>query len=416
MATVLWAATVVYTPILFLTVLAWWLTGRASSVGDVVAAAGAVWVAGHGVGVDIADLHLSVTPLLITAVVLWRIAKAAAAVTRAIKGVDAASARAAAGSVSILYIGLVVGVAALASSGPFSISALTALACSAPLTIAAAAYGSTREAGVLLWERQSVWLRRGVRSGALTVAALLAVGSALLGVSLAVHGSTVADTFALYGDGAWAVALLSLLYLPNFAIWAVAYIAGPGFAVGVDTAVQAEMVEIGPVPAFPPLAALPAGPLPAEATILVGLPLMLAALFGVLLTYRSPDLRGPRVTTAAILAAATAAALLGFLSWASGGAAGTARLAELGPEPGPVAALGGLQILIGTVGAALVARLFAVHRRAGESELVRRDTVVIPEPSPPYDQRLWCFGDQAARRAHLRFRLQPPGAHRRLPR
>ncbi|WP_100447673.1 cell division protein PerM [Glycomyces xiaoerkulensis] len=393
-ATTLWCAIVVYTPILVLTILAWWLTGREGAVSSVVAGAGAAWIAGHGVAVDIGRIHLTVTPLLLTAVLVWRLAKAAAGTTRAIGGRDAAAVRAAAGSVSVLYIGLAVGAAAFASTGPFRISVLQTLAYVAPFAIAVTAYGSAREAGILPWDRYSVWLRRGLRTGALIVTSLLAFGAAAAGVSVAVRGAAVADTLAVYGDGAWAVALLSLLYLPNLAIWAVAYIAGPGFAAGTDTAVQAELVELNPLPAFPVFAAVPTEPLPAEATILVGLPLMLAAVFGVLLTYRSPDLRIPRVTTAAILAAGTAAALLAALAWASGGAAGSALLSRIGPDPVPVALIGGLQVLIGLVGAALVARLFAVHRRAAEAELVRRDTVVIPEPAPGRDDALVCSGDR----------------------
>ncbi|WP_026925526.1 cell division protein PerM [Glycomyces arizonensis] len=387
-ATVLWCATVVYTPILVLVILAWWLAGRAGDVSTVVAAAGVAWIAGHGVGADIGGIHLTVTPLLLTAVLAWRLAKAAAATTRAIGGKDAAAVRAAAGTVSILYIGLATGAAALVSTGPFTVSVAETLAYTAPFAVAATAFGAAREAGVLPWERSSVWLRRGVRTGALVVGALLACGSAAVGVAFAVRGGAVADTFGLYGSGAWAVALLSLLYLPNLAVWAVAYLCGPGFAVGVGTAVQVELVELGPLPAFPVFAAVPTGPLPASATILIGLPLMLAAVFGVVLTYRSPDLRVPRVTTAAILGAAVAAALLAALSWASGGAAGTDLLSRIGPDPWPVAMLGGVQILIGLVGAALVARLFAVHRRAAEAELVRRDTVVIPEPAPSRDDAL----------------------------
>lgn len=387
-ATVLWCATVVYTPILVLVILAWWLADRVGDVSTVVAAAGLAWIAGHGAGVDVAGLHLTLTPLLLTVVLAWRLAKAAGATMRAIGGKDAAAVRAVTGAVSLLYTGLVVGVAALVSIGPFAVSVPRTLAYTAPFAVVVTAFGAAREAGVLPWERFSVWLRRGVRTGALVVGALLAFGSAAVGVAFAVRGGAVADTLELYGSGAWAVALLSLLYLPNLAVWAVVYLCGPGFAVGVDTAVQAELVELGPLPAFPVFAAVPAEPLPPSATILIGLPLMLATVFGVLLTYRSPDLRVPRVTTAAILAAAVAAAILAGLSWLSGGAAGADRLAVIGPEPWEAAVFGGVQILIGIVGAALVARLFAVHRRAAESELVRRDTVVIPEPAPSRDDAL----------------------------
>ncbi|WP_460495930.1 cell division protein PerM [Glycomyces tarimensis] len=389
-ATTLWCATVVYTPILVLVILAWWLAGREGDVSTVVAAAGAAWLAGHGAAVDVAGLHLTVTPLLLTAVLAWRLSKAAAGTTRAIGGRDAAAVRAAAGTVSIFYIGLTAGVAALVSTGPFSVSVPRTLVYTVPFAVVATAFGAARGAGVLPWDGASVWLRRALRTGSLVVGALLAFGAAAVGVAFAVRGPAVADTFALYGPGAWAVALLSLLYLPNLAVWAVAYICGPGFAVGTDTAVQAELVELNPLPAFPLFAAVPVEPLPASATILIGLPLMLASVFGVLLTYRSPDLRVPRVTTAAILAAGVAAALLAGLSWFSRGAAGRGLLAEIGPDPWSVAALGGLQILVGLVGAALVARLFAVHRRAAESELVRRDTVVIPEPAPCRDDALVC--------------------------
>ncbi|MQM28279.1 cell division protein PerM [Glycomyces albidus] len=388
LATTLWCATVVFTPILVCVIAGWWQAGAEGSVATVAAAAGTAWLAGHGVPVDIGPIRLSVAPLALTAVVAWRLAKAAAGTTRAIGGRDAAAVRAAAGLVTILYTGLVASAAALSARGPFGIDMLPALLHAVPLIAAATAFGSAREAGVLPWGAASVWLRRGLRTGFITAGALLAFGAAATGVAFAVRGPVVADTLGVYGSASWIVALMSLLYLPNLAIWAAAYIAGPGFAVGEGTAVQTAMVELGPLPAFPVFAAVPNAPLPDYATVLVGLPLMLAAVFGVILTYRSPDLRLPRVTTASIVAAATAALTLALLSYLSGGAAGHDLLADLGPDPLAVAGTAGAQLLIGLVGAALVARLFAVHRRAAEAELVRRDTVVIPEPAPGRDDAL----------------------------
>ncbi|SDD50421.1 hypothetical protein SAMN05216270_104304 [Glycomyces harbinensis] len=388
LATTLWCATVVVTPILVCVILGWWQAGATGSVANVAAAAGVAWLSGHGVPVDIGPMHLSIPPLALTALIAWRLAKAAAGTTRAIGGRDTAAVRAAAGLVTIFYTGLVAGAAALCTTGPFTVDLLPALLHAVPLIIAATAFGAAREAGVLPWDTASVWLRRGLRTGMITVGALLACGAAATGVAFAVRGPVVADTLRVYGSESWIVALLSLLYLPNLAVWAAAYITGPGFAVGAGTAVQAELVELGPLPAFPVFAAVPNATLPAYATILIGLPLMLAAVFGVILTYRSPDLRVPRVTTAATVAAATAALALGLLAYLSGGAAGTDLLADLGPDPLAVAGIGGVQFLIGLVGAALIARLFAVHRRAAEAELVRRDTVVIPEPAPSRDDGL----------------------------
>ncbi|HEX2143146.1 MAG TPA: DUF6350 family protein [Glycomyces sp.] len=387
-ATTVWCATVVITPILVVVIAGWWQAGREGAVATVAAAAGVAWLSGHGAPVDIGPIHLSIAPLALTVLIAWRLTKAAAATTRAIGGRDAAAVRAAAGLVTIFYTGLFAGVAALCSTGPFRVDMLPALLHAVPLIVAATAFGAAREAGVLPWDTASVWLRRGLRTGMITAGAVLACGAAATGVAFAVRGSVVADTLRLYGSESWIVALLALLYLPNCAVWAAAYITGPGFAVGAGTAVQAEMIELGPLPAFPVFAAVPNAPLPEYATILIGLPLMLAAVFGVVLTYRSPDLRVPRVTTAATVAAASAAGVLGLLAYLSGGAAGTNLMAELGPDPLAVAGIGALQFLIGLIGAALVARLFAVHRRAAESELVRRDTVVIPEPAPARDDAL----------------------------
>ncbi len=388
LATTVWCATVVFTPILVCVIIGWWQAGAQGPVSVVVAAAGTAWLSGHGVPVDIGPVHLSVTPLALTVLIAWRLAKAAAGTTRAIGGRDAAAVRAAAGLVSILYTGLVAGAAALSARGPFGIDMLPALLHAVPLIVAATAFGAAREAGVLPWGTASVWLRRGLRTGLITAGALLAFGAAATGAAFAVRGPVVADTLGLYGNASWIVALMSLLYLPNLAVWAAAYLAGPGFAVGAGTAVQTELVELGPLPAFPVFAAVPNAPLPDYATVLVGLPLMLAAVFGVILTYRSPDLRLPRVTTASIVAAATGALALALLSYLSGGAAGQDLLAELGPDPVAVAGIAGVQFLIGLVGAALVARLFAVHRRAAEAELVRRDTVVIPDPAPSREDGL----------------------------
>jgi hypothetical protein len=63
--------------ILVLTIVAWWLAGREAAVSAVLAAAATVWLAGHGVAVDVGGLHLTVTPLLLTALLAWRLAKAA---------------------------------------------------------------------------------------------------------------------------------------------------------------------------------------------------------------------------------------------------------------------------------------------------------------------------------------------------
>ena len=53
--------------------------------------------------------------------------------------------------------------------------------------------------------------------------------------------------------------LAQIAYLPNAVLWAIAYMLGPGFAVGTGTVVAPAGSAVGLVPAFPLLAALPSG-------------------------------------------------------------------------------------------------------------------------------------------------------------
>src|SRR5205807_5584813 len=80
--------------------------------------------------------------------------------------------------------------------------------------------------------------RDALRTG--TVAALLVLGSgaAVAGVAVAVSGGQASATLASYHTGVAGqvgLTLLCLVYGPNLAAWAAAYLVGPGFAVGVGT-------------------------------------------------------------------------------------------------------------------------------------------------------------------------------------
>ncbi|QSB04786.1 DUF6350 family protein [Natronoglycomyces albus] len=388
-ATLGWNLAVVAAPLLLLIVLAWWLTERMAEVDTVIATAGTIWIAGHGAPVVIDELPISLTPLLLTLVIAWRLSRVGAHTIRAIGGRDAAAVRAVVLATSLLYIAVFAAVVAYSNREPFTIEILPALAYAVPLAILSLWWGAANESGVLHegWMRASLWLRRGLRTGSLAAIALIACGAAVAGVSVAVNGGSVGESLTGYENGEWAVGLLCLLYLPNIAIWSATYIIGPGFAVGDGTIVQVTDVTLNPLPPLPWFAALPAEPLHEYGTALLGLPLVIGALLGILLTYRSPDLRLPRVITAALIAALTTGALIAVLSWAASGSTGTGLLAQLGPHPWHAAGIVTAEMALAVLAAALVARLFAVHRRAEEAEAVRRDTVVIPSPADSPEQR-----------------------------
>ena len=80
------------------------------------------------------------------------------------------------------------------------------------------------------------------------------------------------------GPGGLMYTLVGIAFVPNAVLLAGAYLLGPGFMVGTGTLVSPTAVVLGPVPAFPLLAALPGdGPTPWWTTGLLAVPVLLAA-------------------------------------------------------------------------------------------------------------------------------------------
>lgn len=280
---------------------------------------------------------------------------------RAIAGRDAPAARAATLSVTIGYTVTSVLVAFLVSAGGFAVSPGSAAAHAALAAVLAGGAGVLAESGggEALWFQLPVWLRRGLRAGSLSAIVMLSAGMLLVGVALAVRGEEVTAALRSYQDGSWGLLLLTLMYLPNAAIWSACYLLGPGFSVGVDTQVSVMTVDLGTAPVlpqFPLFAAVPAGPLPGVGTLLWGVPLAVGCLYGVLLAQRCVDLRFGRLVCAGSVTGVAAAAILGGLAWMSGGATGTGQLAELGPSTWQTVLVAGLVTACGATVSAVVSR------------------------------------------------------------
>jgi hypothetical protein len=178
-------------------------------------------------------------------------------------------------------------------------------------------------------------LARSVLAGACAVVLLmLAAGSFLVAGALVADFGTAATVLSrLHADGPAGLSytVVGLLFVPNASLLAGSYLLGPGFAVGTGTVVSPTAVMMGPVPAFPLLAALPDdGATATWTTALMGLPVLLA-LLGVVLAARLVPVErldtGALVGLAAGLLAAVAFTALVVLA---GGAAGPGRMADVG--------------------------------------------------------------------------------------
>ncbi|MDR6868073.1 hypothetical protein J2Y69_002684 [Microbacterium resistens] len=192
-----------------------------------------------------------------------------------------------------------------------------------------------------------------VRGAAAALVAVLGAAGLAFGVAALLRGGEAVALFEslrVDGLGATVISLGQLAYVPTLLCWAMAWLAGPGFAVGVGTAVSPAGTQLGAVPGIPVLGLLPETSSP-WLLIVVLVPIGAGALAGWIVRSRAVSAgeeRGivPRLGTAigiAVLAGAGAA----LLATLSSGSLGPARLAQAGPEAGPMALAIGAEVLVG---------------------------------------------------------------------
>lgn len=255
------------------------------------------------------------------------------------------------------------------------------------------------------------------RGTAVVVVGLIGLGAVVTAVGLVLRGGEAVALFQAGNFdalGATVVTLAQLAYLPTLAVWGMAFAAGPGFAVGVGTAVSPAGTQVGVVPGIPVLGALPESTTP-WLLLLALVPVGLGALAGWIGRSRlvlsgaaggaaggprrsSPEVvsgddgrtavltgllasapiieaepagdpddedpMGARLVVAAGIAVLSGAAAA-LLSTVASGSLGPGRLTEFGPAPGPVALAVGLEVL---VGAAILLLSPRGARRAGRGE------------------------------------------------
>ncbi|HEV8565535.1 MAG TPA: DUF6350 family protein [Actinoplanes sp.] len=383
----LWAALLSYVPVAAVIGLARTLEG-AGGLGGAAQAGLAGWLLGHGVPIGTSIGPLGLAPLLLTLLAAWRLNRAGLHVVRAIGARRSGSRRAAllvAGTVGVWYA-LLGALAAVAVDGPGSaVSTSRAAVNFFVLGALGALVGalSSTDALVVLAHRIPRAMRHGLRTGVVAALQILAAGAAFTGLSVALGGGHAADMIAAYRTGVAGqagITLLSLAYGANAAVWAAAYLLGPGFLLGAGSAVRLTEVTVGPLPSLPLLAGLPDGPIGATGAALLAVPVLAGMAAGWVLTRRLlrarparsgepvPPAREPAwslVVGSALIAGPVAGIVLGILAWMSGGPLGNGRMAVVGPVPWQVGLVAtGVVAVSASIGAAL-GRAFRAGPRRG---------------------------------------------------
>jgi hypothetical protein len=233
--------------------------------------------------------------------------------------------------------------------------------------------------------RLPAWFAAGVRLGVATALGLWAAG-AIAFCFWTVAGwseiARVAGTLDADPVGTLALALGEAAYAPTLAVWGVAWLAGPGFSVGVGTEYAPGHLTTAPLPSVPLLGALPheAGGLLVLAPLVVVAVAVgarsLARRFG-----KRPSARTQAIAVPVVAVLAAGAAM------ASRGSLGGGRLATVGPSPLATAIWVGVLVALGFAGGSLAARLTAPNsprapetgRRKSQSDAPARS----PRPETP---------------------------------
>jgi hypothetical protein len=245
------------------------------------------------------------------------------------------------------YALAVVGAVGLSVAGPFRVTPMSLVVpvvvvplLALVLALRPAAHDDPDVLGARLgfaWLPDAV--RRAVRPGLVGAGVLLGVGFAVVLTMVAVSWhqvTTISTAVAAGGLGGIVLALAQVASLPNLALWAVSFMAGPGFRVVEGGSVSWSGSEGGLLPMVPVLAALPQ---PGDFPWFTALSVLVVVAVGAFVARRAlaevARLSRLRTKLAVALSACTVAALaLAVLDLVAGGSAGQFRLSAVGAPTG----------------------------------------------------------------------------------
>ena len=183
--------------------------------------------------------------------------------------------------------------------------------------------------------RRSILLRRAIRPGLWGAFSIFAAGLALALVQIVMHLDRIGRLYDTLGADPVGVGVLSLgqaTFLPNVALWAASWMAGPGFGFGDGSVITWFSSNPGLLPLIPGLGALPdPGPLPPAMWLSFLVPVAAGGLVGWQALREVARLSALQVKArTAGVACVVAALALTLASELAGGSLGAVRLGWIG--------------------------------------------------------------------------------------
>lgn len=196
-------------------------------------------------------------------------------------------------------------------------------------------------------------LSASLRGGLITAALVIGASAVALSVLIIANFASILGIYeGLQGGGGGSLILTAaqLMFMPNFVMWVVSWFIGTGFALGTGSSVSPVGTDLGLVPALPILGAMPTNDL-AFGFLGLLVPLLAAFLAAwfirpALLRALGSDVSFRWISLTVLGIALVAGILIGLLAWASGGAAGPGRLADVGPNALRTGGIAALEFLI----------------------------------------------------------------------
>jgi hypothetical protein len=314
-----------------------WFAADSGSFGAAIRAGALGWLVAHGSGVHAGGSHITAIPLggvLLAGLMLHRAGRWAGETS----AVD--SLRGAAVGVGVMTSAFAASGAAVAalthrSSGYVDLwrAAVAFAACAVVFGGAGIVRGAQLVDGLADLVPSTA---RGIAAGASAAfMTMVGAGAIAFAAAMGAHVSsamTVADGLGAGVVGGTILSLIGLSLVPNAALCAGAFMAGPGFALGTGTTVSSAGVHLGPLPALPILAATPRSGGAWWQEALVAAPLLAGAVAGVVTLRRSPSTSYLVVAARSAAAGAAGGVAFGAACLLATGAVGPGRMADIGPD------------------------------------------------------------------------------------